>query len=96
MNANATPTVSPDEALALRRVRKLKAFYIHLTQYVVVIPMLAAINIATSPRYLWFLWPALGWGAGVLSHALITFDKLPFLSREWERRQVEKQLGRKL
>ena len=68
MNANATPTVSPDEALALRRVRKLKAFYIHLTQYVVVIPMLAAINIATSPHYLWFLWAALGWGGrGVIA-----------------------------
>jgi 2TM domain len=96
LNANATPTVSPDEALALRRVRKLKAFYIHLTQYIVVITILAAVNMTTNRNYLWFLWAALGWGVGVLSHALITFDKLPFLSGEWERRQVEKQLGRKL
>jgi len=96
MNANATPTVSPDEALALRRVRKSKAFYIHLTQYIVVITVLAAVNITTNRHYLWFLWAALGWGAGVLSHGLIVFDKLPFLSGEWERRQVEKQLGRKL
>ena len=96
MNANATPTISPDEALALRRVRKLKAFYLHLTQYIVVITILAVVNITTNSHYLWFLWAALGWGVGVLSHALITFDKLPFLGAEWERRQVERRLGRKL
>jgi transcriptional regulator with XRE-family HTH domain len=37
-----------------------------------------------------------GLGIGVLFHGLRVCDKVPFLSGEWERRQVEKYLGRKL
>ena len=57
---------------------------------------LAIVNIVTYRHYLWVLWVALGWGMGVLFHGLRVFDKVPFLTAEWERRQVEKQLGRKL
>ena len=40
--------------------------------------------------------PALGWGMGLALHGLRIFDKIPFLGADWERRQVEKRLGRKL
>lgn len=86
----------PDEALALAHVRKVKAFYVNLTSYLVVIPGLAAINLFGYPQYLWFVWPALGWGLGVVSQALTVFGAVPFLNGNWERRQVEKYLGRKL
>lgn len=88
--------VRPDEALALAHVRKVKDFYIHLSQYLIVIPLLAAINLVSGPAYLWFVWPALGWGLGVLAHAAVVFDFVPFLGADWERRQVEKRLGRQL
>lgn len=88
--------VRPDEALALAHVRKVKGFYMHLTQYVLVIALLAAINWFTNREYLWFLWPALGWGVGILSHAAATFNLVPFLGADWEKRQVEKYLGREL
>jgi transcriptional regulator with XRE-family HTH domain len=95
-----TPTtsqgVSADEALALAHVRKLKGFYIHLAQYAILIGFLAIVNYFTSPHYLWVLWVALGWGVGLLFHGLRVFDWIPFLSADWERRQVEKHLGRKL
>jgi hypothetical protein len=32
----------------------------------------------------------------VALHGLRVFDKVPFLHGDWERRQVEKYLGRKL
>lgn len=86
----------PDEALALTHVRKVKGFYIHLTQYLIVIPILAAINLAGYPSYLWFVWPALGWGLGVAAHGATVFGAVPFLDGAWERRQVERYLGRKL
>lgn len=86
----------PDEALALAHVRKVKAFYVNLTSYVVVIAGLAAINLIGYPQYLWFIWPALGWGLAVASQALTVFGAVPFLNGDWERRQVEKYLGRKL
>ena len=57
---------------------------------------LAIVNLATYRHYLWFIWPALGWGIALLFYGLRVFDKVPFLNGEWERRQVEKHLGRKL
>lgn len=86
----------PDEALALAHVRKVKSFYVHLTQYLIVIPILAVVNLTSYPYYLWFVWPALGWGLGLLAHGATVFNVVPFLDGAWERRQVEKFLGRKL
>lgn len=93
----ATTTSSKqDELLALAKVRKLRGFYIHLVQYVLVITVLAIINLVTHPSKLWFFWPAFGWGIGILAHAAATFEFIPFFGAEWERKQVEKHLGRPL
>lgn len=89
-------TTSHDEQLALAKVRKIKGFYIHLMQYVVVIGVLAVINLVTHPSKLWFFWPAMGWGIGILAHAAATFEFIPFFGAEWEKKQIEKQLGRPL
>ncbi|MDH1673142.1 helix-turn-helix domain-containing protein [Comamonas aquatica] len=91
-----TPNAIQQEQLALLEVRKLKSFYLHLAQYVVVIAALCAINLLTTPHRLWFYWPALGWGIGILAHAATVFGWLPFLGVDWEKRQVEKRLGRPL
>jgi transcriptional regulator with XRE-family HTH domain len=92
----AAADIRPDEALALAHVRKVKGFYIHLSQYVIVIAALTAINLIWLPTYWWFIWPALGWGMGVAAHAVSVFDAVPFLNGAWEKRQVEKYLGREL
>jgi transcriptional regulator with XRE-family HTH domain len=96
MNATTSQSVSTDEALALAHVRKLRGFYIHLAQYGIIIAFLTIVNLMTSPHYYWVVWVALGWGVGVLFHGLRVFDRVPFLSGQWERQQVEKYLGRKL
>lgn len=88
--------VKPDEALAFRQVRRLRRFYMHAMQYVLVVSLLAVVNYIQNPRYLWVGWVALGWGIGVLTHALGTFEIFPFLGPEWERREIERRLGRKL
>jgi transcriptional regulator with XRE-family HTH domain len=96
MGAAMNQDIRADEALAFAHVRKIKAFYMHLAQYVVIIIGLAVVNLVTSPRYLWFLWAAGGWGVAVLFQGLRVFHKLPFLNGDWERREVEKYLGRGL
>jgi transcriptional regulator with XRE-family HTH domain len=96
MDKPSKPGISTEEALALAHVRKLKGFYLHLVQYVVVIAILAVLNFVLYPRNIWVGWVALGWGSGVLVHGLRTFDKVPFLTAGWEARQVERYLGRKL
>ncbi|MHA6718545.1 2TM domain-containing protein [Sphingomonas sp. RS6] len=77
-------------------MRNLKRFYLHLVQYVVVMGVLAAINLAFTPVYFWFLWPLGFWGLGLIVHGMTVFDKVPFLNGAWERRQVERRLGRPL
>ena len=89
-------STNPEEALAFAHVRKVKAFYIHLAQYAVVITGLAVFNLFTQPKFLWFLFPAGGWGLGIAAHGLAVFDKIPFLNAKWEKAEVEKHLGRRL
>ena len=93
---NLAPDIRPDEALALAHVRKVKAFYIHLAQYLVFIPALALINLLTSSGYWWFVWPAMGWGIGLLAHGASVFGVVRLFDGAWERREVEKYLGRDL
>jgi transcriptional regulator with XRE-family HTH domain len=65
--------INHDEQLALSKVRKIKGFYIHLAQFILVITGLCILNLVISPSKLWFFWPALGWGIGILVHAASVF-----------------------
>ena len=85
-----------EEQRALEYVRDVKGFYSHLLSFVLVMPLLFLVNYLTTPQYMWAWWPLLGWGIGVASHALSISEFVPFLGPDWEKRQVEKRLGRKL
>ena len=97
-NPTAAPTgdLPTDEALALAHVRRVKRFYMNALQYVGIVGALALINAFTWPGYPWVLWVAFGWGLGLIFEALKVFGNLPFLNGAWERREVEKYLGRNL
>lgn len=69
---------------ATKRVKELKGFYGNLTSYCLVISFLAVLNLITSPEYLWFLWPMLGWGIGIAAHAANTFG----IGRDWEEKKI--------
>lgn len=69
---------------ASRRVKDLKEFYGNLTSYGIVISFLAILNLMTAPGYLWFLWPALGWGIGIVFHAISVFG----IGKSWEERKI--------
>jgi hypothetical protein len=74
---------------ALKQVREIKGFYGHLTSYVIVLSILIYINLTYSPEYLWFIWTMLGWGIGLLFHAMRVFNWVPFLNKEWEERKIK-------
>ena len=46
-----------------------RAFREHLRSYLLVMALLVAIWALTGAGYFWPVWPALGWGIGILSHA---------------------------
>ena len=75
------------ERWAWQRVRSLKAFYTHMTAFAVVNFALLWIDLST-PGGPWFFYPLLSWGLIVGLHAAQTYERLPWFSRDWERRKV--------
>ena len=77
---------------AKKRVEEIKGFYGNLTAYIVVNLFLMTINLMTSPEHLWFYWPMLGWGVGVIFHGLRVFNYMPFLGKDWEERKMKEYM----
>jgi transcriptional regulator with XRE-family HTH domain len=88
--------ITDEEQVIIDQVRAIKGFYSHLMTYAMVIGLLFVINLFTSPDYIWAFWPALGWGIGVVNHGLSAFEVFDFFGAKWEKRQIEKRLGKKL
>lgn len=73
---------------AKKRVEEIKCFYGNLLAYLIVIPVLAWINY-NSTDFPWVIFPALGWGLGVVLHGLDAFGYSPFLGKNWEERKIK-------
>ena len=87
--------LSYEEQRAMEYVRELKGFYMNLISFVIVMPFLYWLNLQTSD-YPWFWWVVFGWGLGLVLHGVSLMEWGSFFGPEWERRQIEKRLGRKL
>ena len=74
---------------AKKKVEEIKGFYGNLTAYIVVNIGLMVLNLVTSPEYLWFFWPLLGWGIGVAVHGMVVFNYMPFLGKDWEEQKIK-------
>jgi len=100
MNTNNEVTsnaqINLEEQKAMEYVEGIKSFYQHLFSYILVISLLTVINYFSSPSYFWVVWPAMGWGIGIISHGIRAFEIFSLFSPEWEKRQIEKRLGRDL
>jgi hypothetical protein len=48
-------------------------FFFHFSAYVLVNAILIVVNLLTTPDRLWFFWPLLGWGIGILAHGLAVY-----------------------
>jgi hypothetical protein len=74
---------------AKKRVEEIKGFYGNLVAYIVVNIGLLGINLLTSPKHLWFYWPMLGWGIGVVFHGMKVFNYMPFIGKDWEEKKIK-------
>lgn len=95
--AQQTPSAAPQGvtaadrekfARAMRQVEAIKGFYIHLVTFVLVMALLVAINWAVVGPW-WVQWVFLGWGIGVVAHALAVYGRSPKLFEDWERRKLK-------
>ncbi|WP_348798885.1 histidine kinase [Flavobacterium adhaerens] len=75
---------------AKKRVDELKGFYGNLFSYCCVVPFLVFINLRFSPGFHWFWFSAVGWGFGLLMHALKIFG----YSSNWEERKIQEILNK--
>jgi len=73
----------------LRRLaRERVSFKHHLLVYVVVICLLGLINLFTSREFPWFLFPAGGWGIGIVMHFLSAYrpgHRAASIEREYQK-----------
>lgn len=74
---------------ARRKIKEIKGFYINLTCYLIVVPILIYVNLTYTPDFLWFWFSAAGWGVGVITHAMGAFGFYPFLGRDWEDKKLK-------
>ena len=79
---------------AKRRVAALKGFYVHLAVFLALNIGLAAINVVTGGEW-WVHWVVLGWGIGVIAHALAVFGPQSKFVADWEVRKVQQFLNQR-
>jgi len=60
-------------ANARERAKAKYGFFVHAGVYVAVMVLLVFINLVTSPRAIWFVWPLIGWGFAVVLHGVRVF-----------------------
>ncbi len=79
---------------ARKRVKEKKDFYSHLISFAVMSVFFVALNLLTSPWSLWFYWPILGWGIGILFHYFDVFGVpgVGSLDKDWEERAIQEEL----
>ena len=81
-----------EEDLRRRAVRRANAklgFRSHLITFVLVNGGLAALNLVTSPQYLWFAWPMFGWGIGLVAHGVAVYGGGGDLREDMIAREME-------
>ena len=92
---DTTTTITEERYLkAQKRVEDLKGFYGNLSSYIIVNIGLMILNLLTSPSYLWFFYPLLGWGIGVAIHGMTVFNYMPFLNRDWEEKKIRELMNK--
>ncbi|WP_010181480.1 2TM domain-containing protein [Aquimarina agarilytica] len=81
---------------AKERVEKIKKFYTNLMTYILVILGLVALNYYQNKlAYPWVIWPAMGWGLGVILNGITAFNYNPFFNKDWEDRKMQEFLQKK-
>lgn len=73
---------------AQKRVKEIKSFYGNLISYCIIIPFLMIINLTTNPKNIWFYFPMLGWGIGLVAHGMSVFA----IGKSWEEKKIREIL----
>lgn len=81
-------------ARAKERVAEIKSFYSNLIAYCLVIPLLVYLNFKTTD-FPWSIFPAVGWGLGLVGHWMTAYGHNPVFGKEWEERKIQEFMNDK-
>jgi transcriptional regulator with XRE-family HTH domain len=89
-------SLTEEESIAYGKVKSEKRFVLDLIAFLVFVPLICLSNYLFAPDAIWGGLAALGWGTWLAIDAFATFDLSSIFSKRWEKRRLEKRLGRKL
>jgi transcriptional regulator with XRE-family HTH domain len=100
LQMNDSTVMPADEKEALEYVARIKGFYMHLFMFA----LFAIVFLGTfgftfgfeRPQVRWLLFAFAGWAIGVVIHGLHAYEVIDLVGPNWERRLIERRLGRKL
>lgn len=97
MTMNEQISLKNDEHQAMRFVKGIKGFYEHLAVYLAFL-LLEIVGVGRDlPMHYLYVWLLAGWGVGVIIQGLVAYEMFGWLIRpNWEKKMVERRLGRKL
>jgi len=87
------PKVSAEEKSAINYVKGIKEFYGHLFMFAIFMVSFLITGKFAHPQLKWLI---LGWVAGLIIHGMVAYELLGSFGTQWEKKQIEKKLGRKL
>jgi len=76
---------------AKEKVEAIKGFYANLGSYLIIIPLLAFLNYKTT-SFPWVVFPAVGWGMGLMGHWITAYGYNPILGKGWEERKIREYM----
>ena len=78
---------------AIRRIQAKRGFRVHFAVYLAVNALLVLIWAATGAGYFWPVWPILGWGIGVVAHAVSVYVGSSEISEAQIDRELQGRFG---
>ncbi len=86
-------TIDSDEKLAIQYAKSINEFYTHLLFFIIFTPIIMISKGVSDPQ-VWMICG--GWTLGIMFHGLVAYEKITLFTPTWERKLIEKKLGRKL
>jgi transcriptional regulator with XRE-family HTH domain len=86
-------SITAEEENAIQYVKGVKEFYSHAFMYLFFV---AIFGFFFGIKHPLILWGSIGWGIGLVVHGLNVFEVINILGPNWEKKQIEKRLGRPL
>ncbi|MGB1042568.1 MAG: 2TM domain-containing protein [Tenacibaculum sp.] len=78
---------------AKKKVKQIKAFYMHLIVNIFSIIIIVTVNLMFSPHYHWFWFAVMGIVVGQIIHGLAVFGIPGFnLGKDWEEKKIKQIL----